>query len=155
MQTIQKTLMIFGLCLLTFAVSAQSITDLQNMDREERRSFMESMSDEERSARGAKWRTEFDGMSDEEKQAIRQKRGANRGDDGRDRAAMRERWESMSDEERSQAKERRAAHSEKRRERWDSMSDEEKAAAREKRGEQDGQRGEQGQRDERGEKPQS
>ena len=152
MQTIQKILIVSGLILLPFAGSAQSITDIQNMDPDERRVFMESMLNDERTAMREKWRTEFDGMSDEEKQAIRQKRSANRGDGGRDRTAMRERWESMSDEERAQAKERRAAQGEKRRERWESMSDEERAAAREKRGEQKDQRG---QRGERAEKPQS
>ena len=155
MQTIQKILIITGLSLLPFAASAQSVSDLQNMDPEERRAFMKSMSDDERTAMRDKWRSEFDGMSDEDKQAMRKRRDANRGDGGRDRAAMRERWETMSEEERAQAKDRRKAKGEKRRERWDSMSDEERAAARDKRGQQKGQRGERRQQGERGQKPQS
>ena len=141
MRTIQKIFLVFSLSLLLpFTASAQSISEIRAMSPEDRRAFMESMSKEERSAKREQWRSEFDALPDEEKEAIRNQRAAQRDGRGRnrDREAMRERWDSMSDEERAVAKERRLARDEERRARWESMSDEEKAAARARRGEQRG-----------------
>lgn len=124
-----------GLLLLLGSAAAQSVNDLMDLSPEERRAYMQSMSDDERSAMREKWRNEMQNMSEEERQAIRDKRGAAAGAAGkrRDRGAMRERWESMSEEERAAAKEQRTARKAQRKARWDAMSEEERAAAREKR----------------------
>lgn len=150
MHTIQKILVISSLSLLLpFVASAQSISEIRAMSPEDRRAYMESMSEDERSAKRQQWRGEFDALPEEEKQAIREQRAERRDGEGRnrDREAMRERWESMSDEERAAAKDRRRARDDERRERWDSMSEEEKATARarrdEHRGERDGHHGKQ------------
>ena len=141
MRTIQKIFVVSSLSLLLpFVASAQSISEIRSMSLEDRRAFMESMSAEERTAKREQLRSEFDALPDEEKEAIRNQRAAQRDgrDRNRDREAMRERWDSMSDEERAVARERRLARDEERRARWESMSDEEKAAARARRGEQRG-----------------
>jgi hypothetical protein len=145
MHTIQKILIVSSLgLLLPLVASAQSVSEIRAMSPEDRRAYMESMSEEERDAKREQWRSEFDALPEEEKQAIRNQR-AERQD--RDREAMRERWDSMSDEERAAAKDRRRAREDERRKRWESMSDEEKAAARarrdEHRGERDGHHGKQ------------
>ena len=146
MHTIHKILLIGGLYLIApFSASAQSIQDLQAMSPEDKRIYMESMSPDERAAMQEKWRGEFENLSEEEKQVMRQQRSAARGDRerNRDRDAMRERWESMSDEERAAMKERRKAKEVERRARWEAMSEEERAAAREKRAQHKGDRGQQ------------
>ena len=132
MHTIRKILLVScAFLLIPFAASAQSMDDIKEMSPEDRRAYVEGLSEEERTALREKRRAEFESLSDEEKQAMREKRAGHR--DGRNREAMRERWESMSEEERAAAKDRR--------ERWKSMSEEERAAAREKRGQHKGQRG--------------
>ncbi len=85
--------------LLPLAVSAQSFDDIKEMSPEDRRAYIEGLSDEDRSALREERRAKFDSMSDEERQAMREKRRA--GSDER-----RARWESMSDEERTAARER-------------------------------------------------
>jgi hypothetical protein len=137
MRTIRNILMAFGLSLLLpLAASAQSLSDVQAMSKEDRRNYIESMSEDERSAMRGKWRAEYDQLSDEQKEAVRGQRSGHRDRNGRggDREAMRQRWDSMSEEERSAAKDKFRASGEKRRAQWDSMSEEERAAAREKRG---------------------
>ncbi len=148
MRTIHKILMITSL-LLPFAASAQSITDIKNMSPDDRRTYLQSMSDDERSTMMEKWRAEFDSLPEEEQQALRAERADQRGtrEGKRDREAMRQRWDSMSDEERATAKERYQARSAERRQRLESMSDEERAAAREKRGERKGSKGQRQHRD--------
>lgn len=150
MHTIQKILLVSSLSLLLpFVASAQSISEIRAMSPEDRRAYMESMSEDERAAKRQQWRGEFDALPEEEKQAIRDQRAERRDGKGqnRDREAMRERWESMSDEERATAKDRRLARDEERRKRWEAMSDEDKAASRERRdqqrGNRDGHRGKQ------------
>ena len=143
MRTIHKILLASSLCiLLPFAAYGQSINDLQGMSPEDRRIYMESMSDDERTAMRGKWRAEYENLPEEEKQAIREKRAANQSgrNRGRDHEAMRQRWDSMSEEERAAAKERRQGQTEKRRAQWVSMSEEERAVAREQRGDRKGQR---------------
>ena len=156
MRTIQKILVVSSLSLLLpFAASAQSISEIRAMSPEDRRAYMESMSEEERTVKREQWRTEFDALPDEDKEAIRNQRAAQRDgrDRNRDREAMRERWESMSDEERAVAKERRLARDEQRRARWESMSDEEKAAARARRDEHRGDGGGHGGKQRQGGRP--
>jgi colicin import membrane protein len=143
MRTIQEILLVSSLSLLLpFAALAQSISDVQALSSEDRREYMESMSDDERNAMREKWRAEYEQLPEDQKMAIREQRAANRGgkNRGRDREAMKQRWDSMSEEERAAAKERRRAQSDKRREQWESMSEEERAAMREQRGGHNGQR---------------
>ncbi|NIQ26075.1 MAG: hypothetical protein GTN88_05945, partial [Gammaproteobacteria bacterium] len=94
-------LMIVGsaLALLPITGLAQSVAEISELGPEERRAYMQSMSPEEREALREQWRAELDAMPAEEREAVRDRMRANR-PQGRDRAAMRERWESMSDEER-------------------------------------------------------
>jgi hypothetical protein len=143
MRTIQEILLVSSLSLLLpFAALAQSISDVQALSPEDRREYMESMSDDERNAMREKWRAEFEQLPEDQKMAIREQRAANRNgkNRGRDREAMKQRWDAMSEEERAAAKERRRAQSDKRREQWESMSEEERAAMREQRGGYKGQR---------------
>jgi len=124
-----------GLFLFVGSASAQSVNELMDLSPEDRKAYMESMSDDERAAMREKWRGEMQNMSEEERQAVREKRGAAAGQGGqrRNKEAMRERWESMSEEERAAAKEKRATRKQERKARWDAMSEEERTAAREKR----------------------
>jgi len=139
MHTIQKIFVVSSLSLLLpLVASAQSVSEIRAMSPEDRRAYMESMSEEERTTKREQWRSEFDALPEEEKQAIRKQRAERQ---TRDREAIRERLDSMSDEERAAAKDRRRAREDERRKRWDAMSDEEKAAARARRDEQRGERG--------------
>jgi len=139
MQSLRLILLASGLAVLIPVTGyAQSLAEIQELSREDRRAYMESMSPDERVAMREQWHREFDAMSDEEHEAIRARRAANRPDGatGRrkeNRAERRERWESMSDEERAAMREQRGRTRAERRERWESMSDEERAALREKR----------------------
>jgi hypothetical protein len=144
MHTIQKILVVSSLSLLLPCVaSAQSISEMRAMSHEDRRSYMQSMSEDERAAKREQWRSDFDALPAQEQQAIRNQRAERRDGKGRnrDREAMRERWESMSDEERAAAKDRRRGRDDQRRARWESMNDEEKAAARARRDEHRAERG--------------
>ncbi|NCF72727.1 MAG: hypothetical protein GWP67_04385 [Gammaproteobacteria bacterium] len=141
MHTLQKILLASSLSiLLPFAAYGQSINDLYGMSPEDRRTYMESMSDDERTAMREKWREEYENLPEEEKRAIREQRAASQDGRGRDREAMRQRWDSMSEEERAATKDRYQEQKERRREQWESMSDEERAAARASRGERKGQK---------------
>jgi len=143
MRTIRKILVASSLSLLLpFAASAQSLSDVQAMSKEDRRTYIESMSEDERTAMQGKWRAEFEALPEEQKAAIREQRHGNRdgANRGRDREAMQQRWESMSEEERTAARAEFRAKGDKRRAKWESMSEEERAAARGKRGEHKGQR---------------
>lgn len=104
-QRIIRTTTIAALTLLLpLAASAQSFEEIRDLSPEDRKAYMESMSDEERTAMREKWHAEYENLTDEEKQALRKERGANR--EAR-RAEMRERWASMSEEERAAAREKR------------------------------------------------
>ena len=143
MRTIRNILTIISLSLiLPVVASAQSLSDVQAMSKEDRRNYIESMSDDERSAMRDRWRAEFEQLPEEQKAAIREQRQAKGGggNRGRDREAMRQRWESMSEEDRAAAKEKFRAKEEKRRANFEAMSEEERAAYRAKRGEHKGQR---------------
>lgn len=116
MHTIQKILVVSSLSLLLpFVASAQSISEIRAMGPEDRRAYMESLSKDERATKREQWRSEFDALPEEEKQAIREQRMA--------------------------ARDRHRAREDERRKRWDSMSEEEKAAARARRDEHRGKRG--------------
>lgn len=89
------------LSMLTFAlqstVFAQSLDDLRNMTPEDRRAYLRSMSDDERSAMREKWHAEYEILSDDEKRAIRIERHEARlarsiTMSAEERVALRERW---------------------------------------------------------------
>lgn len=142
MKKFRLMLMISGLTML-FPVAgiAQSVGEISELSPEDRRAYMQSMSEEERQAKRAEWRAEMEAMPEADRKAIREKMGANRPQrGGRDREAMRERWNSMSDEERAAMKAERDQKKAQHRETWQSMSDEERAAARAKFGKKKGHR---------------
>ena len=99
MRAIKRILLVSGMALLPFAVTAQSIEEMQEMSMEERRAMRESMSDEEFAKKREQWRGEFESLPKEKKQAIRAIRSENK-------KLARERWESMSEEERAVAREK-------------------------------------------------
>ena len=134
MKKFRLMIMMSGLALLMpVAGIAQSVSDINELSPEDRRAYMQSMSDEERQAKREQWRAEMDAMPEADRKAMREKMAANRPQrGGGDRAAMRERWESMSDEERTAAKAERKERKAQRRETWNAMTDEERAAARQK-----------------------
>lgn len=142
MKKFRLMLMISGLTML-FPVAgiAQSVGEISELSPEDRRAYMQSMSEEERQAKRAEWRAEMEAMPEADRKAIREKMGANRPQrGGRDREAMRERWNSMSDEEWAAMKAERDQKKAQHRETWQSMSDEERAAARAKFGKKKGHR---------------
>ena len=95
--------------LVPLGLQAQSLSDLQNMTPEERHTYLDSMSEQERQAKREQWRAEREAMSEQERAAMREQ--------------MRAQRESMSDEERQAMRDRMRAH-------WDGMSEAERAAAR-------------------------
>lgn len=142
MKKCRLLLMISGLSLL-FPVAgiAQSVGEISELSPEDRRAYMQSMSEDERKAKRAEWRAELDAMPEADRKAIRKKMAADRPERGDgNREARRERWESLSDEERAAAKAQRQEKKAQRRAAWESMSDEERAAAREKFGNKKGHR---------------
>jgi len=140
MKKFRLMIMMSGLALLLPVTGiTQSVTDISELSPDDRRAYMQSMSDEERQAKREQWRAEMDAMPEADRKAMRKKMAANRPQRGSgDRAAMRERWESMSDEERAAAKVQRKERKAQRRETWNAMTDEERAAARQKFGKKKG-----------------
>jgi hypothetical protein len=145
MQTLRLIIAASGLALLLPAAAyAQSADEFDNMTPEQRREYVQGLSDAERQAWHEQRREQWAAMSDAERQAARkrlqERRDTNRG-------AMREQWNSMSEEERSAAREKYQERREQRRETWNNLSAEERAAARQQ---LQGQRNKpQGQRQER------
>jgi hypothetical protein len=116
-----------GALTLPLAIQAQSLTEFHNMSAEEKRAYMDSLSEQERLAKREQWRAERDAMSDEERAAMHAERMARREE-------YRARWNAMSDEEKQEKREAMRAHREERRAMWDSLSPEERAAIRERHG---------------------
>ena len=58
-----------GVLVSPIALQAQSLNEFHNMSREERRAYMESLSEQERQAKREQWRAERDAMSDDERAA--------------------------------------------------------------------------------------
>ena len=146
MQKLRLLLLASGLALLLPVTGyTQSVSDMAELSPDDRRAYMDSMSPDERAAMREKWRSEREGLSDEERMALRERMVANQpegaGKKRKDRHVQRrEQWASMSEEERAA---KRAAHAEKkaqRREQWESMSEEERAAKRAARAEKKAQR---------------
>ena len=139
MQKLRLLLLASGLALLLPVTGyTQSVSDMADLSAEDRRTYMESMSPDERAAMREKWRSEREGLSDEERMALRERMAANRpegaGKKRKERHAQRrEQWESMSEEERAAKRAARAEKKAQRRAQWDSMSEEERAEARKNR----------------------
>jgi mono/diheme cytochrome c family protein len=146
---ITRTLAIAAI-LLPLGLQAQSFSDFQNLAPEERRAYLDSMSEQERQAKREQWRAEREAMTDQERTAMREQMRAHRDSmSEEERQAMREnmrsRWDGMSEEERqakreqmqihrdSMTPEQRQAMREQMRAHWEGMSDEERAATRERR----------------------
>jgi hypothetical protein len=62
MRVIKKILLVSGMALLPFAVTAESIEEMQEMSMEERRAMLGSMSDEEFAQKREQWRGEFESL---------------------------------------------------------------------------------------------
>lgn len=119
-----------GLALLIPAAGfAQTPEGFDNMTPEQRRDYVQGLSDEDRQAFRDQRRAQWDAMSAEEQRAARQRQSEHR---NADREAMRQKWDSMSEEEREAARAQRMARKEKNREVWNNMSDEQKNAARQR-----------------------
>ncbi|MCH7898559.1 MAG: hypothetical protein IIC62_04330, partial [Proteobacteria bacterium] len=89
--TIAKLATVVAL-LMPIGVTAQSLTDFQQLSPEDRRAYIEAMSPEEREAKRNEWRAQRDAMSDEERQAMGDRHSAERDD-------RRAQWDARSDEE--------------------------------------------------------
>ena len=84
----------------------QTPEGLEDMTPEQRRAYVQGLSDEERQALREQRRAQWDAMSNEERQSARQRRSERR---NADREAMRQKWHSMSEEERDAARAQRKA----------------------------------------------
>jgi hypothetical protein len=136
MNTLRLILAASGLALLLPSVSFADVADgLDEMSPEERREYVQSLSEEDRQQLREQKRAEWQAMSDEERRAARDRYQRNR---DKNRAAMRQNWENMSEEERAAARQQYKEREAQRREIWNNMSDEEKAVARERMQEQRG-----------------
>ena len=150
--------LVMAIAILPCSAFAQSIQDIQALSPEDRKAYMQSMSEDERAAMKQKWRAEYAALPAAEQQAMRDQRRANGDRRGKDREAMREQMASLSPEERETAKtEMRAkkdAKREERRARWDAMSEEERAAVVDRRKNREGgKRGKQGKREASNDEP--
>jgi hypothetical protein len=136
MNTLRLILAASGLALLLPSVSFADLADgLDEMSPEERREYIQNLSEEDRLQLREQKRAEWQAMSDEERRAARDRYQRNR---EKNRAAMRQNWENMSEEERAVARQQYKEREAQRRETWNNMSDEEKAVARQRMQEQRG-----------------
>jgi aminopeptidase N len=116
-----------ALLALPLGLQAQSFSEFHSMSPDEKRAYMDSLSEQERQAKREEWRAQRDAMSDEELAAMHAERMARR-------EQMRAQWNALSDEEKQARRKAMRAHREERRAMWESMSPEERAAIRERRG---------------------
>ena len=136
MNTLRLILAASGLALLLPSVSFADLADgLDEMSPEQRREYIENLSEEDRQKLRDQKRAEWQAMSDEERRAARQRYERNR---DANRAAMRQNWENMSEEEREAARQQYKERKAQRREIWNNMSAEEKEVARQRMQEQRG-----------------
>ena len=116
-----------ALLALPLGLQAQSLSEFHDMSPDEKRAYMDSLSEQEREAKREQWRAERDAMSDEERAAMHAERMARREE-------MHARWNELSEDEKQARREAMRAHREKRRAMWESMSPDERAAMRERHG---------------------
>lgn len=100
MQRLRSILATTGLALLLPAAGmAQTPDDLADMTPEERREYVRGLSDEERQALREQQRARRENMSDEEREAVRQQRKERK-------QQRRETWNDMTEEEKAAARQR-------------------------------------------------
>ena len=116
-----------ALLALPLGLHAHSLAEFHDLSPDQKRAYMDSLSEQERQAKREQWRAERDAMSDEERAAMHAERMARREE-------MRARWNELSEEEKEARREAMRAHREERRAMWESMSPEERAAMREQHG---------------------
>ena len=95
---------------------------LEGMTPEQRREYVQGLSDDERQALKKQLRAQWDAMSEEERTAARRDQADRR---AANKEAMRKQWDSASEEEREVMRAKRDAQKQKQREVWNNMSDEE------------------------------
>lgn len=103
MRNVRLIMMASGLALLPLAGMAQSIEKFHALSPEDRQTYMQSMSPDERRAMRDKWRAEMESKSDAERAAAREQRKQRT-------EQRRQKWESMSEEERAAMRQRRSEH---------------------------------------------
>lgn len=152
MQVRRSLIAIFALSglalLIPTAGLAQVPEGLEGMTPEQRREYVEGLSEDERQALKKQLRAQWDAMSEEERAATRREQAERR---AANKEAQRKQWDAMSEEEREVARAQREAQKQKQREIWKNMSDEEKAAVRQRQRDMQGQSGRDGQKKGRGE----
>ena len=116
-----------ALLALPLGLQAQSFSEFHDMSPEEKRAYLDGLSEQERQAKREQWRAERDAMSDEERAAMHAERMARREE-------MRAHWNELSEEEKQAKGEGMRAHREEGRAMRESMSPEERAAMRERHG---------------------
>ena len=115
---------------LPLGATAQSLSELEELSHEDRRAWFEAMSPDERAAKRAELIAERDAMSDEDRQAMRDRRRASHDQ-------RRAEWDSLSDEERAAKREQMRGRRDEMRQRFESMSPEEREAFKQQRRERD------------------
>ena len=149
MQALRSVIAIFGLALLIPTAGLTQVPDgLEGMTPEQRREYVQGLSEDERQALRKQLRAQWDAMSEEERTVARRDQADRR---AANKEAKRKQWDSMSEEEREAARTQRETQKQKRREIWNNLSDEEKAAARQRTRDTQGQTGRGGQNKGRGE----
>ena len=116
-----------ALLVLPLGLQAHTLKEFHNLSPDDKRAYLDSLSEQERVTKREQWRAERDAMSDEERAAMHAERAARKEE-------MRARWNALTDEEKQARREAMRAHREERRAMWESMSPEERAAMRESRG---------------------
>ena len=79
-----------ALIALPLGLQAHSLKEFHNLSPEDKRAYLDSLSEQERLAKREQWRAERDAMSDEERAAMHAERAARKEE-------MRARWNALSD----------------------------------------------------------
>ena len=139
LRSIIAVLAVSGLALLIPTTGLTQVPEgLEGMTPEQRREYVQGLSEDERQALRKQLRAQWDAMSEEERAAARRDQADRR---AANKEAMRKQWDSASEEEREVLRAKREAQKQKQREVWNNMSDEEKAVARQRmQGSRDSQR---------------
>jgi hypothetical protein len=128
MQRLRLIIAAAGLALLMPLGSLAQAPDApEDMTPEQRRAYMQGLTEPERQALREQKRAQWEAMSDEERRLARRQKSEQR---DKKRAAMREHWQSLSEEEREAARQQHREQAEKYRDTWNNMTDEQKSAAR-------------------------
>ena len=87
-----------ALLALPLCLHAHSLAEFHDLSPDEKRAYMDGLSEQERQAKREQWRAERDAMSDEERAAMHAERMARREE-------MRARWNELSEEEKAARRE--------------------------------------------------